>query len=96
MHTSNETITILTAPEIIAVNQDPGFQRKIQGKFLGAAAVAAATPAVDTTAAAAGDSKVIVDTCSNNSSDQSWELIGAQTGMAMASTTASTAPPPYD
>ena len=99
VHASNETLAILTAPEIIAVNQDLGFQRKIQGKFLGAAAVAVATPTaapVDTTAAAAGDSKVIVDTCSDASGDQSWELIGASTGMAMASTTASTPPPPYD
>jgi alpha-galactosidase len=34
VHASNETLAILTAPELIAINQDLGVDGKLQGKMI--------------------------------------------------------------
>eukprot|EP00937_MAST-01D_sp_MAST-1D-sp2_P002502 g2502.t1 len=68
VHASKQTLAILTAPELIAVDQDPGIDGRLQGVSLGPAATAVPSSA----RANAGVMKVVVQACDSESTSQLW------------------------
>lgn len=85
-HATPATLAILTAPELLVINQDLGVGGKIQGKYLGAANLlqqpkARSAPVSDGTGAFA-------QSCGE--SGQQWDIVNPVTGQVLAS------PPPFD
>lgn len=81
VHASNLTLSILTQPEVIAVNQDLGLHDRIQGTFLGSPADV--TPSA-TLATPANKAVVVVERCSSAAADEAWSLIDPTTGAVAA------------
>ena len=88
VHASDETLRILTAPELIEVNQDPGQDGQLQGVSVGPASAASPTQqpwskslaaTADAAAplpapAAAGIMNVVVQKCDPSIVAQVWEV----------------------
>ena len=94
VHASNETLRILTAAELIEVNQDPGQDGRLQGVSVGPAWAALPTqqpqsgsPLSVTSSAAvqpimsttAEKMNVVVQECDPNSAAQVWEVANGST-----------------
>ena len=84
-HASAATLAILTAKEIVEVNQDLGIAGKLQGKFLGSVS----GPDVDNIGTAKNTSAAIAVPC-DGKPDQQWDFVIPSTGEVLDK------PPPVD
>jgi hypothetical protein len=112
IHASNETLAILTAQEVVAVNQDLGVGGRLQGKFIGP--VAAATPsteqhyvavsssaapktiAISHTAAIAGTANTARMVKCNGGASQQWIAVDPTTGAPFPTTKKIHTPTPFE
>ena len=86
-HASAATLAILTAKEVIEVNQDLGIGGKLQGKHLGS--VSTPDDASVHTAFSNGKSSAVAVECTGKP-DQLWDVVLPATGQVLAN------PPPVD
>ena len=72
VHASNETLMILTAPELIAINQDLGVDGKLQGKMLKPSTCCVACSHHYAQAGCTGSIGLALATCNGTDSSQQW------------------------
>jgi hypothetical protein len=90
-HATPETLAILTAPEVLEVNQDLGVGGRLQGENMGS------TITMGPTAQVFADNAAIAIPCDSKAAGQEWDLVDPVTGVVLSSTvTAAGQAPPLE
>ena len=81
-HASAQTLAILTAPELIEINQDLGIGGRLQGKYLGPL-TAGQTPAKVVAAPSPRQGHAAILSKCDGGTDQQWQFVSPDTGAAL-------------